>query len=155
VARFNNRPTVMYMPPLVLAMVYTWVQDHIDESIQFFFLHVRAAFLPLLMLAVSLLSGGGIPAVLSHATGYLAGHAYFFLDTLWPMYGGKNWLESPRKFVVRQIAALERNLPSFDFDVGSNNSRTTRSVDSGSSTSSSPHTSKTSAFQGPGHRLGD
>lgn len=73
----------MYMKPLIVALVYTWSQDHADTLVNFYFLQIKASYVPLLLLLVDLIMIGQHSMLIS-GTGYVAGHLYLFLDVLYP-----------------------------------------------------------------------
>lgn len=78
----------------MMALTYTWAQENIGKDVSFYFLNVKAQFVPMLMLAVSFLLGG-VQGVLQEGVGYAAAHLYLFLDSIWPMAGGKRYIKTP------------------------------------------------------------
>lgn len=78
---------VIYSRALVIALTYTWAQDNGDTIVTFYFLKMKATYLPLLMLFLDLILGGQF-SMLTSGTGYVAGHLYLFLDDLYPRVSG-------------------------------------------------------------------
>ncbi len=77
-----------------MALVYIWSQINPDQIVTFMFgLQFKASLLPFVMLAFDLLSGGSL---VMGVVGIVVGHAYHFLETVYPQqYGGRKLLVAP------------------------------------------------------------
>lgn len=152
--------SAFYGSQLVTALTYTWAQDS-DQMVNFFVVPIKAKYLPFVMLVIDVVSNGPV-GVFGTVTGIVAAHTYLFLDTLWPLYGGARWLDTPRNIVIDGLGAVAHNV----FGTGRPEPR--RPV-SGSSTGAGPriasgreHSAATgsstgrynSVFHGQGRRLG-
>jgi hypothetical protein len=138
----------MYLSPLILALTYTWAQENIGQQVTFYFFRVKAQFLPMLMLGVSLLMGG-FQGFLQDGSGYLAAYLFFYFDTIYPRTRGTRILTTPQ--------FLKNLVPSAPPQRGSTGGvhTTFRPRDQQQTSSSSGFSSSfSSRFQGKGHRLG-
>ncbi|CAD0113720.1 unnamed protein product [Aureobasidium uvarum] len=77
----------LVLAPLSLALAYLHVQDAPDAMMSFFFINMRRRYLPICMLAVTLVMVGPFGA-LQQAFGLVSAHLYDFLTRIWPSYGG-------------------------------------------------------------------
>lgn len=159
------------MKPLIVALVYTWSQDHADTVVSFYFLKIKACYLPFLLLLLNLIVGGQRSMLIS-CTGYLAGHLYLFLDTLYPKaFGGPSLIWMPqffkrlfpsKPFVTKAGGAYTAykpanppktgNTTSSENNSGSSN---TSASSTGSSTGFGRFSLSSGPFQGKGRRLGN
>ncbi|ODV90413.1 hypothetical protein CANCADRAFT_106334 [Tortispora caseinolytica NRRL Y-17796] len=127
---------------LVVALQYTWAQDHLNTPVSFLFgIKFKAAYLPLVSLAMKLLVEGQEPAEWA-ATGLIAAHLYLFLDEIYPKAIGSSsfvvtpkWLES----LLPPTGAVGRSTSGYVY------SRPDRN----------PPAPPKRGFTGRGHRLGD
>lgn len=146
---------LVYLSPLTQAIVYTWVQDNVDTLVTFYFLKMKACYLPFLMILMSLLLEG-TPGALITGSGYVAGHMYLFCDYVYPLvHGGSRLMSTPR--------LLKQWIPGRPPGAANGSSfgqafpprdRQAQTPTQGSSTGAS-FGRFSRKFQGKGHRLGD
>ncbi len=91
---------VVLLSPLTLALAYTHAQENPNAQINYFIATFSAKWLPLVMLAATLVMGSP-EAALIQATGLVAAHAYDFLTIIWPQHGGGRKFLSTPVFVQR------------------------------------------------------
>lgn len=142
---------MVYLSPLTQAMVYTWVQGNVDNMVTFYFVKMKACYLPFLMILVSLLLEG-TPGALVTCSGYIAGHMYLFCDTLWPLVNGGRKLISTPRFLHRWIPANQSGYSSRPYGTAFRPRQNEPSAGASSAMSSAFSSSR---FQGKGRRLGD
>lgn len=136
-----------------MALTYTWAQDNADDIVQFYFLKLKAKYLPLLMLALDLLlSGQG--SMLTSGTGYVAGHLYLFLDVLYPSVSGHAKLISTPGFIKWLFPAPRGGVPRTTFGTVYQ-SAAREDAPASASASGFGRFSFSGPFQGKGRRLGD
>ena len=64
-------------------------------QVNFWFVPLKAQFMPFAIIAFALLSDGPGSAIML-GTGLIAAHLYEFLTVIWPTFGGgRNWLATP------------------------------------------------------------
>uniref|UniRef100_A0A1A7XPC2 Derlin n=1 Tax=Iconisemion striatum TaxID=60296 RepID=A0A1A7XPC2_9TELE len=87
------------MIPMVMSVLYVWVQFNKDTIVTFWFgTRFKAHYLPWVILAFNFIIGGSI---LNELTGNLVGHLYYFLMFKYPMdLGGRSFLSTP-EFLYR------------------------------------------------------
>ncbi|KAF2151124.1 DER1-domain-containing protein, partial [Myriangium duriaei CBS 260.36] len=86
--------------PLIMSWAYMYSVDSPEHTINFWFVKIKARYLPWAMLVITLLLSGPY-GVLLEGTGIVASHMYDFLTRLWPEYGGgRNYIHAPQ-FIKR------------------------------------------------------
>jgi Derlin-2/3 len=81
---------------LSMALTYTFSQEDPNRTVGFFIVQMPAKYVPYASLAVTFLMAGPFMTMIQ-ATGIIAGHAYEFLDKIWPKQGGgKEWVKPPQ-----------------------------------------------------------
>ncbi|KAI9146595.1 Der1-like family-domain-containing protein [Paraphysoderma sedebokerense] len=79
---------------LTLAIVYLWAQYHPEMVVNFMFgMRFKALYLPWVLVGWDLLMTGGLP--LSKIMGIIAGHGYYYLDTIYPAASGRRLINTP------------------------------------------------------------
>ncbi|KAF5097152.1 hypothetical protein D0Z00_002490 [Geotrichum galactomycetum] len=163
----------MYLKPLIVALAYTWSQDHADTVVSFYFLRIKASYVPVLLLLVDLIMFGQLSMLVS-GTGYVAGHLYLFLDVLYPKaFGGSRLISTPqfltRLFLSRAsstkangaFTAYRPTAKTGNTTGTASSSGKSSSVGSGSASSTGSSTGfgrfslSSGPFQGKGRRLGE
>lgn len=141
----------MYLSPFILALTYTWAQENVGQPVTFYFFRVKAQFLPMLMLGVSLLMGG-LQGFLQDGSGYLAAYLFFYFDTVYPRTRGRRILATPQ--FLRNLVPTAP--PQRGSSSGGGVHTTFRPRDQQQQTASSSgfSSSFSGRFQGKGHRLG-
>lgn len=154
----------MYMKPLIVALVYTWSQDHADTLVNFYFLQIKASYVPLLLLLIDLIMIGQHSMLIS-GTGYVAGHLYLFLDVLYPkVFGGAGLISTP-KFLTRLLPPSASSTKASGAytaykpltkpgNTSGTASSSGQSTSVGSSTGFGRFSLSSGSFQGKGKRLG-
>ncbi|KAI5778631.1 Der1-like family-domain-containing protein [Geopyxis carbonaria] len=86
-----------FCSPLILALAYYWTAFEAPGGrVSFFIATFPVKFLPWGMLLMSFVQGGPT-ALMNNLTGLVSAHAYLFLTTIWPTYGGgSNILATPQ-----------------------------------------------------------
>ena len=146
------------MKPLIIALTYTWAQDNADDVVTFYFLKLKASYLPLLMLLLDLILAGQRSMLIS-GTGYVAGHMYLFFDYLYPsVIGGRRILSTPR-FLKSLFSSGSANDGVQRTAFGTAFRPATRDADTSSASSTATTSgfgrfSFSGPFQGKGRRLG-
>lgn len=102
----------LFLSPLTIAVSYTLGHTDPNQGINIFGIRLPIGYFPLCLFALTLLSNGPIMTLL-YLPGYFAGYVYLFLDELWPMQGGRKWLEYPRMLVIRQLGVVESVFRNF------------------------------------------
>lgn len=87
----------MFMPALILAMVYTVTQSQRGMKASFYFVTIPAQLTPYAMMAINLLLPGGPMTILLQLEGLFAAHLFDFCTRIWPQTGGngRNLLPTP------------------------------------------------------------
>eukprot|EP01113_Clastostelium_recurvatum_P034225 TRINITY_DN4615_c0_g1_i1.p1 TRINITY_DN4615_c0_g1~~TRINITY_DN4615_c0_g1_i1.p1 ORF type:complete len:256 (-),score=28.80 TRINITY_DN4615_c0_g1_i1:87-806(-) len=79
---------------LILMLIYVWSRKNPNENMTFMFgLRFKSAYLPWVLIGFSLLMGGN--PVLELA-GVIVGHIYFYLEDIYPLTGGRRFLQTPQ-----------------------------------------------------------
>jgi Derlin-2/3 len=95
----------MLLSPLTLALAYTYAQENPNMQLNYFVVTFSAKWLPLAMLAMTLVMASPYAALIQ-ASGLVAAHAYDFLTIYWPQRGGGRQLIWTPEFVARAFAPL-------------------------------------------------
>ena len=93
----------MLLSPLTLALAYTYAQENPTRQLSYFIITFSAKWLPLTMLAMTVIMDSPYSAVIQ-ATGLVAAHAYEFLTKTWPEHGGGRRLLNTPAFVQKWFA---------------------------------------------------
>lgn len=137
----------------------------------FYFLKLKASYLPLLMLLLDLILAGQF-SMLCSGTGYVAGHMYLFFDTLYPAYFGggarSKLLSTPRilKLIFPQQTGpnsnVQRTAYGTAFHARDGGDASSSSSAGGGAAAGSTATASgfgrfsfSGSFKGKGRRLGD
>ncbi|KAK6362066.1 hypothetical protein TWF730_005764 [Orbilia blumenaviensis] len=85
---------MFFAPVLGISMAYSWGQRNRGRNIKFFFITIKAQWLPYAIAGVTAIQSPGSAFVL--VSGIVSAHAYEFLTVLWPRFsGGSNLLPTP------------------------------------------------------------
>ncbi|KAJ1645646.1 hypothetical protein IWQ61_010296 [Dispira simplex] len=104
--------------PLSLVIIYVWSRRNPHLMMNFLGLfNFRAPYLPLVMLGLGYLSHNHFP--LASVAGVFIGHAYYFLEDIWPQHPAshqRRWLQTPALFqqLVSRLLndrPIDRGLP--------------------------------------------
>ncbi|KAK6350696.1 hypothetical protein TWF718_003883 [Orbilia javanica] len=83
-----------FAPVMGIALAYSWGQRNRGRNITFFFITIKAQWLPYAIAGVTAIQSPGSAFIL--ASGIVSAHAYEFLTVLWPRFGGgSNLLPTP------------------------------------------------------------
>ncbi|KAK6349676.1 hypothetical protein TWF696_005955 [Orbilia brochopaga] len=89
---------MVFGPVMAVALSYSWGQRNRGKPLKFFFVQIKAQWLPFCIIAIAALQAPSSSLVLM--TGIISAHAYEFLTVLWPKFGGgtnllptPNWLK--------------------------------------------------------------
>jgi len=91
---------------IIYMVLYYWSRKNPDVTLSFMFgITFQAVYLPWVLIGFQFLMGG-LPFL--EILGVLAGHSYFFLDTVLPATHGKRYVQTPRWFTDRFPQRLNR-----------------------------------------------
>lgn len=81
-------------PIMAIALSYSWGQRNRGRPMKFFFVQIKAQWLPWCIAAITAIQAPAAALVL--ITGVVSAHAYEFLTVIWPKFGGgSNLLPTP------------------------------------------------------------
>ncbi|KAL8843137.1 MAG: hypothetical protein Q9170_000267 [Blastenia crenularia] len=141
---------VTFLPPMILALAYTYSQDNRRKKVSFFVVQLEAKWLPWVLLLAALVIGGPYN-MFYQGTGILAAHFYDFLSRIYPTFGGgRNVLQTP-VFVRRLFGSpdLRTQKKGYGTAHAAVDQQTSRPASGFSSAFSSPWSTR-----GQGRRLG-
>ncbi|GBG65233.1 hypothetical protein CBR_g50024 [Chara braunii] len=138
--------------PLIFMLIYVWARENADANINFMGLfQYKGFYLPWMMLGLSLVFGGRSPV--SGLLGILVGHIYYFSTVLYPLAGGRNFLQTPlwvHKLVDKWgVNQVHRQRQFFSPGIAAPRARP--GMPAGSQSSDVPP--RSSAFSGRSYRL--
>lgn len=112
-----------YTGAVMMALTYTWVQEHKLNQVSFYVVSFSAQYLVAVNLAVAVLSNpeSGFTAVL----GLLAAHTYYYLDTIYPTVypnHGRFKIVEPPKFLYKLFG---NESSAYTSDIGTSSRGTT------------------------------
>ncbi|KAF3925052.1 Derlin-3 [Arthrobotrys entomopaga] len=80
-----------------VAMAYSWGQRNRGRNVKFFFVQIKAQWMPFAILGITAIQAPGMVFIL--LSGIISAHAYEFLTVIWPRFGGgTNLLPTPSWF---------------------------------------------------------
>ncbi|KAF3925623.1 Derlin-2 [Orbilia brochopaga] len=83
-----------FAPVMGVALSYSWGQRNRGRPLKFFFVQIKAQWLPFCIIGIATLQSPGMALIL--LTGLVSAHAYEFLTVIWPKFGGgSNLLPTP------------------------------------------------------------
>ncbi|EWC45068.1 hypothetical protein DRE_06207 [Drechslerella stenobrocha 248] len=83
-----------FAPVMAISLAYSWGQRNRGQSMGFFFVQIKAQWLPFAIAAVAAIQAPAAAFILM--SGIVSAHAYEFLTVLWPRFGGgTNLLQTP------------------------------------------------------------
>ncbi|KAF3318009.1 hypothetical protein TWF173_008749 [Orbilia oligospora] len=153
-----------------IAFAYSWGQRNRGRSISFFFVTIKAQWLPYAIAGITAIQSP--PSAFILASGIVSAHAYEFLTVLWPRFGGgSNLLPTPsflkwsfeggpgtRTGGVGGVRAYGAGFDARARDAGPAPARAQGMFggDGGSATGSNPRQAAGASWRnrGAGHRLG-
>ncbi|TGJ73234.1 hypothetical protein EYR41_000343 [Orbilia oligospora] len=153
-----------------IAFAYSWGQRNRGRNISFFFITIKAQWLPYAIAGITAIQSPGSAFILT--SGIISAHAYEFLTVLWPRFGGgSNLLPTPsflkwsfeggpgtRTGGVGGVRAYGTGFDARARDAGPAPARAQGMFggDGGSATGSNPRQAAGASWRnrGAGHRLG-
>ncbi|GMH81766.1 hypothetical protein TrVE_jg5236 [Triparma verrucosa] len=94
--------TPFFANSVVTAMLHVLSRQLPHQNVKWLIFTVPYWTLPYGLLLSDVLQTQSPASATPHVMGILTGHVFYFFNTVWPKFGGKNWLEAP-DFVKRKF----------------------------------------------------
>ena len=97
-------PAYFLSDALIMVLVYVWSRANQTARVSFFgIFNVEGFYLPFVLVGWSLVTGND-PS--EDIRGIVAGHVYYFLNTVWPRSGGPNLMKTPSAVTALMVWAF-------------------------------------------------